>query len=266
MAPAVAIRAAGIDSAGLRFTAEGLQLEISTSPQEEYVRVGGVDITEAIREPGISAGESLAFGLGVTMPAIMILGFDLEISRVMLVAPATDAKSRTRRNARLEPMPLERFAGRAAIVTGAASGMGLATARAFAAQLVAAAQLQKASVAPGRVPLSGSLFPEKLRYRPRIYRVLALPGQQQPQWHVRVLPERVRVDGDIAMGGGGLPRANVSLRQPRQGGPMSGEARIAPYSAGGSRVARKSRSNSHVTSPGARSPSCGTTSVPERAS
>ncbi|NOT49373.1 MAG: oligopeptide transporter, OPT family [Acidobacteria bacterium] len=33
-----------------------------------------------------SAGESIAFGLGVTMPAIMILGFDLELSRVMLVA------------------------------------------------------------------------------------------------------------------------------------------------------------------------------------
>src|SRR2546421_1532219 len=33
-----------------------------------------------------SAGESIAFGLGVTMPAIMILGFDLEITRVMLVA------------------------------------------------------------------------------------------------------------------------------------------------------------------------------------
>src|SRR5438874_434528 len=33
-----------------------------------------------------SAGESMAFGLGVTMPAIMILGFDLEITRVMLVA------------------------------------------------------------------------------------------------------------------------------------------------------------------------------------
>src|SRR5579885_2199186 len=32
------------------------------------------------------AGESIAFGLGVTMPAIMILGFDLEITRVMLVA------------------------------------------------------------------------------------------------------------------------------------------------------------------------------------
>src|SRR4029079_1378373 len=30
-------------------------------------------------------GESIAFGLGVTMPAIMILGFDLEITRVMLV-------------------------------------------------------------------------------------------------------------------------------------------------------------------------------------
>src|SRR5919107_93114 len=33
-----------------------------------------------------SAGESIAFGLGVTMPAIFILGFDLEITRVMLVA------------------------------------------------------------------------------------------------------------------------------------------------------------------------------------
>src|SRR5499426_3466947 len=33
-----------------------------------------------------SAGESIAFGLGVTMPAIMILGFDLEITRVILVA------------------------------------------------------------------------------------------------------------------------------------------------------------------------------------
>src|SRR5512141_2478914 len=33
-----------------------------------------------------SAGESIAFGIGVTMPAIMILGFNLEIWRVMLVA------------------------------------------------------------------------------------------------------------------------------------------------------------------------------------
>lgn len=33
-----------------------------------------------------SAGESIAFGVGVTMPAILILGFDLEIARVMLVA------------------------------------------------------------------------------------------------------------------------------------------------------------------------------------
>ena len=33
-----------------------------------------------------SAGESIAFGLGVTMPAIMILGFDMEIAHVMLVA------------------------------------------------------------------------------------------------------------------------------------------------------------------------------------
>ena len=33
-----------------------------------------------------SAGESIAFGIGVTMPAILILGFDLEIARVVLVA------------------------------------------------------------------------------------------------------------------------------------------------------------------------------------
>jgi putative OPT family oligopeptide transporter len=33
-----------------------------------------------------SAGESLAFGVGVTMPAILILGFDLELMRVLLVA------------------------------------------------------------------------------------------------------------------------------------------------------------------------------------
>src|SRR6266446_7375561 len=33
-----------------------------------------------------SAGESIAFGVGVTMPAIMILGLDLEITRVALVA------------------------------------------------------------------------------------------------------------------------------------------------------------------------------------
>src|SRR5262252_1068317 len=33
-----------------------------------------------------SAGESIAFGIGVTMPAILILGFDLELSRVILVS------------------------------------------------------------------------------------------------------------------------------------------------------------------------------------
>ncbi|MDQ3806079.1 MAG: oligopeptide transporter, OPT family [Acidobacteriota bacterium] len=33
-----------------------------------------------------SAGESIAFGVGVTMPAIMIMGFDLELTRPILVA------------------------------------------------------------------------------------------------------------------------------------------------------------------------------------
>ena len=48
---------------------------------------------------------------------------------------------------------------------------------------------------------------------------------------------RLRVDGDIAMQGGGLPTARIALRQPRSGGPMSGTALIAPYAAGGSRIA-----------------------------
>jgi hypothetical protein len=48
---------------------------------------------------------------------------------------------------------------------------------------------------------------------------------------------RMRLDTDISMGGGGLPRAEVSLSQPRSGAPMSGEARIAPYAVGGARVA-----------------------------
>ncbi|HEV8660432.1 MAG TPA: oligopeptide transporter, OPT family [Thermoanaerobaculia bacterium] len=41
--------------------------------------------TNVVQTAG-SAGESIAFGVGVTMPAILILGFDLEFTRVMLVA------------------------------------------------------------------------------------------------------------------------------------------------------------------------------------
>lgn len=33
-----------------------------------------------------SAGESIAFGVGVTMPALMLLGFDLDLTRVMVVS------------------------------------------------------------------------------------------------------------------------------------------------------------------------------------
>src|SRR5271169_5398494 len=33
-----------------------------------------------------SAGESIAFGVGVTMPALMILGFDMDLGRLILVA------------------------------------------------------------------------------------------------------------------------------------------------------------------------------------
>jgi translocation and assembly module TamB len=48
---------------------------------------------------------------------------------------------------------------------------------------------------------------------------------------------RLRVDGLIETQGGGLPITRVDLDQPRGGGPMSGVASIAPYSAGGARLA-----------------------------
>ena len=51
-------------------------------------KVGGRDSTileNNITQTAGSAGESIAFGVGVTMPAILILGFDLELTRVLLV-------------------------------------------------------------------------------------------------------------------------------------------------------------------------------------
>lgn len=54
-----------------------------------WSKAGGRDSTileNNITQTAGSAGESIAFGLGVTMPAILILGFDLELTRVMLVA------------------------------------------------------------------------------------------------------------------------------------------------------------------------------------
>lgn len=54
-----------------------------------WAKMGGRDATileHNIAQTAGSAGESLAFGVGVTMPAILILGFDLELTRVMLVA------------------------------------------------------------------------------------------------------------------------------------------------------------------------------------
>jgi len=54
-----------------------------------FAKMGARDATileHNIVQTAGSAGESIAFGVGVTMPAILILGFDLEITRVMLVA------------------------------------------------------------------------------------------------------------------------------------------------------------------------------------
>jgi uncharacterized oligopeptide transporter (OPT) family protein len=53
-----------------------------------WAKAGGKDATilenNIVQTTG-SAGESIAFGLGVTMPAILILGFELEIWRTLLV-------------------------------------------------------------------------------------------------------------------------------------------------------------------------------------
>src|SRR6478752_5560317 len=46
----------------------------------------GTILEHNIAQTAGSAGESIAFGVGVTMPAILILGFDLELTRVLLVA------------------------------------------------------------------------------------------------------------------------------------------------------------------------------------
>ena len=62
---------------------------ISLAMFRAWSKTGGRDSTileNNITQTAGSAGESIAFGLGVTMPAILILGFDLELTRVMLVA------------------------------------------------------------------------------------------------------------------------------------------------------------------------------------
>jgi putative OPT family oligopeptide transporter len=62
---------------------------ISLAMFRGWAKLGGRDSTileNNITQTAGSAGESIAFGVGVTMPAILILGFDLELTRVMLVA------------------------------------------------------------------------------------------------------------------------------------------------------------------------------------
>ncbi len=50
-------------------------------------RLRGATILENnITQTAGSAGESIAFGVGVTMPALMLLGFDMDLTRVMVVS------------------------------------------------------------------------------------------------------------------------------------------------------------------------------------
>src|SRR5207237_4421838 len=62
---------------------------ISLAMFRGFSKAGGRDSTileNNITQTAGAAGESIAFGIGVTMPAILILGFDLEIWRVTMVA------------------------------------------------------------------------------------------------------------------------------------------------------------------------------------
>ena len=45
-----------------------------------------------------------------------------------------------------------------------------------------------------------------------------------------------RIDGALSMAGGGLPEGAIRLKQPTPGGPLTGEARFAPYAAGGAKL------------------------------
>lgn len=45
-----------------------------------------------------------------------------------------------------------------------------------------------------------------------------------------------RIDATLTLGGGGLPEGRIRLAQEKPGGPLIGEARLAPYAAGGSRL------------------------------
>ena len=60
---------------------------LSITVLRAFNRRGGTKILEnnIVQTTG-SAGESIAFGVGVTMPDLMILGYDMDLARVMLVA------------------------------------------------------------------------------------------------------------------------------------------------------------------------------------
>ncbi|MGF7150946.1 hypothetical protein FHS96_004607 [Sphingomonas zeicaulis] len=45
-----------------------------------------------------------------------------------------------------------------------------------------------------------------------------------------------RIDGVLGIGGGGLPNGEIRLAQASPGGPLTGEARFAPYAAGGAKL------------------------------
>jgi len=71
---------------------------ISLTLFRTWSKVGGRDasiLEHNITQTAGSAGESIAFGVGATMPAILILGFDLELTRVIELYNTHNGTTRT---------------------------------------------------------------------------------------------------------------------------------------------------------------------------
>ncbi|MDP5228484.1 MULTISPECIES: (d)CMP kinase [Arthrobacter] len=79
------------DAAAVENAAEELPLEQSTSPDAEFVKVGGVDVTEAIREPRISENVSaVATTLGARTELIRRQREQIEKHRNRMVVEGRD--------------------------------------------------------------------------------------------------------------------------------------------------------------------------------
>lgn len=92
----------------------------------------------------------------------------------------------------------------------------------------------RASISLVNGPHSGAVRVERLSVTSRSGAGLGLTGGQGITYYWPA--GFIRVDGEFALSGGGFPDARFSLSQAHGGAPITGVARIAPFSAGGARL------------------------------